>query len=73
MYRLCIDNKWLNWSDIFVLANSNDNFVSDLVQILQSNPFAEYYLVFKPTSVDDMKSTIFEFVIIKTSGSNNKK
>jgi len=68
MYRLCINNKWLNWSDIFVLANSNDNFVSTLVQILQSNPFAEYYLEFKPTSFDDMKSTIFEFVIIKTSG-----
>lgn len=70
-YRLSNGTKWSSWYDIFAIINSNDYFVNSLIQILQSNPFDEYYLEFKPTSLTDSPRTIFEFVIIKTSGFAN--
>ncbi len=68
IYRLRYYNKLFSWKSIFEIVNINKSFVQSLVNILYSNPFDEYYLEFSPVSFSTLDSTVFEFVIIKTSG-----
>ncbi len=68
IYRLRYYNKLFSWKSIFDLVNINKSFVQSLINILYSNPFDEYLLEFSPVSFSTLDSTVFEFVIIKTSG-----
>jgi hypothetical protein len=72
IYRLKYYNNFLSWKSIFDLVNINKSFVQSLINILYSNRFDEYYLEFSPVSFLTLDSTVFEFVIIKTSGFGNK-
>lgn len=60
--------QYIGWNEIFH-NYSNYKFVSSFIKLLtEFDYFNEYYLEFNPVSYNQITNTIFEFVLIKTSG-----
>ena len=70
IYRLKnnFTNLFVSWKDVF--ENYMDKlFINNFITILsQFNPFNEYFIEFCPTILNKINFTIFEFVLVKTSG-----
>jgi hypothetical protein len=73
VYRIVKNDIYLTWKDVLDdMIVQDDNFVTSFIQILEKNPFTEYYIEFVPTSLSNYNNTIFEFVLIKTTGFGKK-
>lgn len=68
VYRLVKDKYILTYNDFFEINAEITKILYDIILILNTINFDTYYLVFNPVSLNTLSDTIFEFVIIKTTG-----
>jgi len=62
-----LNQQFIGWKEI-IENYTNDLFVDSFIEyLMEINPFNEYYIEFNPITFNQIESTIFEFVLIKTN------
>lgn len=72
VYRIVKNSQnYISWNEFYYVNAQSPVMIHQIMASLKNCPFEEYYLEFNPVSYNNSEETLFEYVLIKTSGFNS--